>query len=123
VNAALALIEAAAPRDEIEAALAVQMACTHSAAIMSGKRMLRSNGWASLEEDEADQRVTSASYQVWRVILPRHPLKTEEEAILREARRSVPAYGSPPDLPARQGAALVSSFSQCATGRSLIGWD
>src|SRR5271169_3534008 len=33
VNAALAMIEAAAPRDEIEGALAVQMACTHSAAM------------------------------------------------------------------------------------------
>jgi hypothetical protein len=33
VNAALALIEAAAPRDEIEAALATQMAATHSAAM------------------------------------------------------------------------------------------
>jgi hypothetical protein len=33
VNAALALIEAAAPRDEIEGALAVQMACTHTAAM------------------------------------------------------------------------------------------
>jgi hypothetical protein len=31
VNAALALIEAAAPKDEIEGALAVQMACTHTA--------------------------------------------------------------------------------------------
>jgi hypothetical protein len=33
VNAALALIEAVAPKDEVEAALAVQMAATHSAAI------------------------------------------------------------------------------------------
>jgi hypothetical protein len=33
MNAALAIIEAAAPRDEVEGALAVQMACTHSAAI------------------------------------------------------------------------------------------
>jgi hypothetical protein len=33
VNAALAMIEAAAPKDEIEAALAVQMACTHTAAM------------------------------------------------------------------------------------------
>lgn len=33
VNAALAMIEAAAPRNEIEAALAVQMACTHTAAM------------------------------------------------------------------------------------------
>jgi hypothetical protein len=33
VNAALAMIEAAAPRDEIEGALAVQMACTHTAAM------------------------------------------------------------------------------------------
>lgn len=34
VNAALAMIEAVAPRDEIEGALAVQMACTHSAAMV-----------------------------------------------------------------------------------------
>ena len=33
VNAALAMIEAAAPRNEVEAALAVQMACTHTAAM------------------------------------------------------------------------------------------
>jgi hypothetical protein len=33
VNAALALIEAASPKDETEAALAVQMACTHTAAM------------------------------------------------------------------------------------------
>jgi hypothetical protein len=33
VNAALAMIEAAAPQNEIEGALAVQMACTHTAAI------------------------------------------------------------------------------------------
>lgn len=33
VNSALALIEAAAPKDEIEGALAVQMACTHTAAM------------------------------------------------------------------------------------------
>jgi hypothetical protein len=31
MNAALAMIEAAAPRDEMEAALAIQMACTHAA--------------------------------------------------------------------------------------------
>jgi hypothetical protein len=33
LNAALAMISAAAPRDEVEAALAVQMACTHTAAM------------------------------------------------------------------------------------------
>jgi hypothetical protein len=33
MNAALAMIEAAAPKDEIEAALAVQMACTQTAAM------------------------------------------------------------------------------------------
>jgi hypothetical protein len=32
MNAALAMIEAAAPKDEIQGALAVQMACTHTAA-------------------------------------------------------------------------------------------
>ena len=33
INAALAMVEAAAPRDEVEAALAIQMACTHTAAM------------------------------------------------------------------------------------------
>ena len=33
VNASLAFIEAAKPRDEIECALVIQMACTHSAAM------------------------------------------------------------------------------------------
>jgi hypothetical protein len=33
INAALAMIEAAAPRDEIEGALAVQMACCHAVAM------------------------------------------------------------------------------------------
>jgi hypothetical protein len=33
INAALAMIEAAAPKDEIEGALAVQMSCTHAAAM------------------------------------------------------------------------------------------
>ncbi len=39
MNAALAMIEAAAPKDEIEAALAVQMACTHTAAMAVLARM------------------------------------------------------------------------------------
>jgi hypothetical protein len=33
MNAALAMIAAAAPKDEIEGALAVQIACTHSASM------------------------------------------------------------------------------------------
>lgn len=33
VNAAIATIQAAAPKDEVEASLAVQMACTHAAAM------------------------------------------------------------------------------------------
>jgi hypothetical protein len=33
MNAALAMVEAAAPRDEIEGALAVQLSCTHAAAM------------------------------------------------------------------------------------------
>ena len=33
MNAALAMVEAAAPKDEVEGALAVQMACTHTAAM------------------------------------------------------------------------------------------
>ena len=33
MNAAFALIEAAAPQNEIEGALVIQMACTHAAAM------------------------------------------------------------------------------------------
>ena len=33
INASLAMVEAAAPRDELEGALAVQMACTHTVAM------------------------------------------------------------------------------------------
>ena len=33
MNSALAIIEAAAPKDEVEGALALQMACTHTAAM------------------------------------------------------------------------------------------
>ena len=39
MNAALAMIEAAAPKNEIEGALAVQMACTHAAAMAVLARM------------------------------------------------------------------------------------
>ena len=39
MNAALALIEAVAPKDEVEAALAVQMAATHSAAMTVLERL------------------------------------------------------------------------------------
>jgi hypothetical protein len=46
-NAALALIEAAAPRNEIEGALAVQMACTHAAA-MSVLARFRGGGGSEL---------------------------------------------------------------------------
>ncbi len=44
VNAALAMIEAAAPKDEIEAALAVQMACTHTAAVSVLARLEGAHG-------------------------------------------------------------------------------
>jgi hypothetical protein len=44
MNAALAMIEAAAPRDEMEAALAIQMACTH-AATMSVLARLEGGIW------------------------------------------------------------------------------
>ena len=37
INAALAIIEAAAPKNEIEAALAVQMACAHTAMAVLAK--------------------------------------------------------------------------------------
>jgi hypothetical protein len=46
MNAALALIEAAAPRNEIEGALAVQMACTHTAALAVPARFSGGGGSA-----------------------------------------------------------------------------
>jgi hypothetical protein len=39
INAALAMIEAAAPRDELEGALAVELACTHMAAMSVPAKM------------------------------------------------------------------------------------
>ena len=39
VNAALSLIESAKPRDEVECALVIQMACTHSAAMAVAGRI------------------------------------------------------------------------------------
>src|SRR5499427_1660163 len=47
MNASLALIEAAAPQNEIEGALAVQMACAHSAAIAVLARFGSCGGYAS----------------------------------------------------------------------------
>jgi hypothetical protein len=47
MNASLALIEAAAPQNEIEGALAVQMACAHSAAIAVLARFGSCGGSAS----------------------------------------------------------------------------
>jgi hypothetical protein len=44
MNAALAMIESAAPRDEIEAALVLQMACTHLAAISVLSRVEGAHG-------------------------------------------------------------------------------
>jgi hypothetical protein len=39
MNAALAMIEATAPRDEMEAAVAIQMACTHAATMSVPARL------------------------------------------------------------------------------------
>src|SRR3954471_3845731 len=44
VNAALAFIECAKPRDEVEAALVIQMACTHSATMAVLRRIGSGNG-------------------------------------------------------------------------------
>jgi hypothetical protein len=44
INAALAMIEAAAPQNEIEGALAVQMACKHTATISVLARFMGGGG-------------------------------------------------------------------------------
>ena len=46
MNAAFALIQAVAPKNEIEGALAIQMACTHSAAMAALSRAASVGGRA-----------------------------------------------------------------------------
>jgi hypothetical protein len=57
INAALAFIEGFAPRNEVEAALAVQMACTHSAAMSVLARL----GPAKGTEDHACRLASAAA--------------------------------------------------------------
>ena len=57
VNAALAMIEAAAPKNEIEAAHAVQMACTHMAVMAV---LARLGGWDGTERRVATLGSTAA---------------------------------------------------------------
>jgi hypothetical protein len=51
VNASLALIEGAKPQGEIEAALVLQMACTHAAASVTSAIQTIQNGSKSMTED------------------------------------------------------------------------
>jgi hypothetical protein len=44
LNAALAMVEAAAPKNEVEAALAVQMAATHAASMLVLSRFAGGGG-------------------------------------------------------------------------------
>ena len=57
LNAALAMIEAAAPKDEIEGAHAVQMACTHMAVMAV---LTRLGGWGGTERRVATLGSTAA---------------------------------------------------------------
>ncbi len=57
LSAALAMIEAAAPKDEIEGALAVQMACTHAA----GMAILGRVGGAHGTDRNVAARVSAAA--------------------------------------------------------------
>ena len=80
MNAALAMVEAAAPKDEIEGALAVQMACTHIAAMggahQGGRRSwvraarggLRLGGGSLNEDLRGSSRNTSTAAQRWTTI-------------------------------------------------------
>jgi hypothetical protein len=45
MNAALAMVEATAPKNEIEGALVVQMACTHTAAMAVLARVDAISSW------------------------------------------------------------------------------
>jgi hypothetical protein len=71
LNAALAMIETAAPRDEMEAALAIQMACTHAATMSVLARLGGGHGTerrvASLGSAAARLlRVYSAQVEIFR---------------------------------------------------------
>ena len=62
MNAALALIEAAAPRNEIEGALAVQMACTHTAALAV---LARLNGGQALQKLAREGLIVDTGRRRW----------------------------------------------------------
>jgi hypothetical protein len=83
MNAALAMVEAAAPKDEIEGALAVQMACTHTAAmavlarldatpwIRTARRGLRIGGGSLNEGLCGSSRGTATAAYWWTAIRSR----------------------------------------------------
>ena len=86
VNASLAFIEGAKPRDEIECALVIQMACTHSAAMAVLNRL----GGAAGDRTVSGNGVRGGT----------------PAARLRHPGRSVTA-------PARRARVLVGSLSPC----------
>lgn len=75
VNAALAMIEAAEPKDEVEAALAVQMACTHTAAMAVLARLGGGGG--------SERRLTSVASAASRLLRA----YTEQVEVFRRLRR------------------------------------
>lgn len=75
VNAALAYIEAVAPEDEVEAALAVQMACTHTAAMAVLARLGGGHG--------TERRVIAMATAASRLLR----VHAEQVEVLRRLRR------------------------------------
>jgi len=80
VNAALAMIEAAAPKDEIEGAFAIQMACTHSAAMVV---------LSSLGAGGGSERRTPALASAAARLLKAYAMQVE---VLRRLRHGVGQY-------------------------------
>ncbi len=75
VNAALAYIEAVAPEDEVQAALAVQMACTHTAAMTVLARLGPGHG--------TERRVVAMATAAARLLRA----SAEQVEVLRRIRR------------------------------------
>jgi hypothetical protein len=101
VNAGLAMIEAAAPKDEIEAALAVQMACTHTAVMALLARVGNGHGVA---RDIA--RVVPATAELLKAYA------TEAE-VLRRLRHSGHQYVQVEDVHVSDGGqAIIGNVKQ-----------
>jgi len=106
MNAALAMIEAAAPQNEIEGALAIQMACTHTAAISVLARFGGGGG--------SERRVTALAMAAARLL---RAFSTQVEA-LRRLRHGGDQYVRVEHVHVNDGAQAIIGNVQTREGTS-----